>query len=130
MPPTAAEIAGQLYVRWNDSGVCGLTDSVDPEVELVCDPLHPAESTLRGIDGWNRWVARWNESYDAMHVTTDVVIPLGGEHVLALVSIRATARGCRQQRRWAAAHLWTIRNGRIARWEPHVDLAMAARTLG
>ena len=30
---------------------------------------------------------------------------------------------------WAAAHLWTVREGRIAGWETHMDLAAARETL-
>jgi ketosteroid isomerase-like protein len=129
VPSTAAEIADRLYASWNDNALSALTDSVDPGVELICDPLQPVESALRGIEGWKRWVARWEEGYEAMHVTIDCLIPMSAEHVLALVSITATPRGGHQQLNWAAAHVWTIRDGRIARWEPHVDIALARGTL-
>lgn len=129
MPPTPTEVADQLYARWNDSGLAVLTDSVDPDVELICDPLCPAESVLRGIEGWNQWAARWEKSYETMHITIDGLIPMGAEHVLALVSITATPRGGTRELRWAAAHVWTVRNGRIVRWESHVDLALARGTL-
>ena len=129
MPHIAAEVAEQLYSRWNEDGLAALTDSVDPDVELVCDALRPVETSLRGLEGWRQWVARWDGSYEAMQITTDGVIPMGDEHALALVSITATPRGSQQQLHWAAAHLWTIRDGRIARWESHVDLDVARRTL-
>jgi ketosteroid isomerase-like protein len=64
-----------------------------------------------------------------MHITIDCLIPMSDEHVLALVSITATPRGRSQQLNWAAAHVWTVREGRIARWEPHVDIAVARGTL-
>ena len=127
--PTATELADQLYTRWNDNGLAVLTDSVDPEIELVCDPLRPADSTLRGIEGWKQWVARWDEGYESMHITIDGLIPMSPEHVLALVSINATPRGADRALSWAAAHVWTLRDGRIARWESHVDLALARGTL-
>jgi hypothetical protein len=38
-------------------------------------------------------------------------------------------RGATSPLQWAAAHLWTPREGRIARWETHVDLGVARRTL-
>lgn len=129
MTPTAADVAEGLYARWNDDGLDVLAESVDPEVELICDPLRPEDSALRGIDGWNEWVGRWNASYEDMHITIDGMIPMSAEHVLALVSITATPRGARQQLSWAAAHVWTVRDGRIARWEPHVDIALARGTL-
>ncbi len=129
VPPTASDVADHLYTRWNDGGLDVLTEQVDPAIELVCDPLRPDESTLRGLDGWKAWVARWNESYESMHITIDGLIPLSPEHVLALVSISATPRGGADELAWAAAHVWTVRDGKIARWETHVDIALARGTL-
>ena len=129
VPHIAAEVAERLYIRWNEDGLAALTECVDPEVELICDPLRPDASALRGLEGWRQWVARWDGGYEAMQITTDGVIPMGDDHALALVSITATPRGSRQELRWAAAHLWTIRDGRIARWESHVDLDVARGTL-
>ena len=125
----AADVAEQLYLRWNEAGLAALTDSVDPDVELICDALRPVETSLHGLDGWRQWVARWDGGYETMRITIDGVIPIGDEHALALVSITATPRGSQTELRWAAAHLWTVRDGRIARWESHVDLDAARGTL-
>jgi len=127
--PTAAEVADHVYARWNAGGLGVLTDRIDPDVELICDPLRPAESALRGLDGWNQWVARWETSYESMHVTIDGLVPIDPEHVLALVSITATPTGGTRELQWAAAHVWTVREGRISRWETHLDLGVARSTL-
>lgn len=129
MTPSATEVADQLYARWNDDGLSVLTDRVDPAIELVCDPLRPAESTLHGIEGWHQWVERWDSSYESMHITIDGLIAMSPEHVLALVSINAVPRGGNHELTWAAAHVWTVREGRIARWETHVDIELARGTL-
>jgi hypothetical protein len=125
----AVEVADRLYERWNADGLSVLADSVDPAIELITDPLRPAESVLRGMAGWRQWVARWEERYAAVHVTVDGLVPMDAEHVLALVSITATPVGATSQLRWAAAHLWTLREGRIAGWATHLDLTAARRTL-
>jgi ketosteroid isomerase-like protein len=125
----AVEIADRLYERWNADGLSVLADSVDPAIELITDPLRPAESALHGVAGWQQWVARWDERYEAVHVTVDGLVPMDAEHVLALVSIAATPIGASGPLRWAAAHLWTLREGRIAGWATHLDLAAARRTL-
>ncbi len=127
--PDAAHVADQLYARWNEGDLSNLIDNVDPGVEIVCDPLCPDESTLRGLEGWKQWVSRWDQNYKSMHITIDGLIPMSNEHVLALVSITATPRGSDQQLTWAAAHVWTIQEGRIARYETHVDIALARGTL-
>jgi ketosteroid isomerase-like protein len=126
---TATEFAEHVYASWNAGALSVLADHVHPEIELICDPLRPAESALRGVDGWNQWVARWETSYQSMHVTIDALVPIEREHVLALVSMEATPAGGTQPLRWAAAHVWTVRDGRIARWETHLDLGVARRTL-
>jgi ketosteroid isomerase-like protein len=125
----AVEVAGCLYARWNAAGLSVLSDLVDPGIELICDPLRPVESALRGLDGWQQWVARWERHYATVHVNVDGLVPVDDEHVLAFVSIEATAQRSHAPLRWAAAHLWTLRDGRIAGWEPHLDLAAACRTL-
>ena len=126
---TAVEVADRLYERWNSDGLSVLADSVDPDVELICDPLRPADSALRGMDGWHQWVARWERAYETLRITVDGLLPLDREHVLALVSITATPAGATESLQWAAAHLWTVRDGRIARWETHLDLQAARQTL-
>jgi ketosteroid isomerase-like protein len=126
---TAAEVADHVYASWNEGGLAVLADRVHPDIELICDPLRPAESALRGIEGWNAWVARWETSYESMHVTIDGLVPIDRDNVLALVSMEATPTGGTRTLRWAAAHVWTVRDGRIARWETHLDLGVARRTL-
>jgi len=126
---SSLDVADRLYERWNSDGLAVLADSVDPSIELITDPLRPAESALRGVDGWERWVARWEQSYQQVHVNVDALVPMDPENVLALVSITATPTGATTPLSWAAAHLWTVRDGRIARWETHMDLAAARRTL-
>lgn len=129
MPRTAADLAIELYGRWSDGRLERSTDSVAADVQLVCDPLHPEDSLLEGIEGWRRWVSRWDEAYEAMRVTIDGLVAFDDAHVLAFVTIAATPRGTSHEISWGAAHLWTARAGRIVRWEPHVDLAAARGTL-
>jgi len=126
---TAVELADRLYRRWNADGLAVLGDCVDPAIVLICDPLRPAESALRGLAGWERWVARWDDAYERVRITVDGLVPVDREHVLALVSITATPIGATHPLQWAAAHLWTVRDGRIAGWATHLDLAAARDTL-
>ena len=127
---TAVEITDRLYESWNAGGLGALSVPVDPSIELIPDPLHPKEMALRGIEGWQQWVDRWEQGFETMHVTPDALVALDPEHVLALVSITATPRGGRKPLSWAAAHIWTVRDGRIAGWETHVDFAAAQSTFG
>lgn len=126
---TAAEVADRLYESWNAGLLSALAAAVDPAVELISDPMHPHETALRGREGWQRWADRWEQGYETMHVTPDAIVALDREHVLALVSFTAMPRGGKKTLSWAAAHIWTVREGRIAGWETHVDFAAAQSTL-
>jgi ketosteroid isomerase-like protein len=126
--PTPEDVARRLYDRWNESGVAALTDSVTADVELVADPLLSSEPQ-RGMAAWNQWVARWEDGYEHVHITPDALVPLDDTHVLALVSITATPTGAAESLTWAAAHVWTVRDERIAGWQAHLDLDAARNTL-
>ena len=125
----AAELTDHLYERWNAEGLHALGDCIDPAVEVITDPLRRDESVLRGAAGWQQWVERWEQRYVGVHITVDGLVPMDAEHVLAFVSISATPSGADKPLHWAAAHLWTLREGRIAGWETHLDLEAARSTL-
>jgi ketosteroid isomerase-like protein len=127
---TPVEVVERLYDAWNEDGLGSVADSIDPEIELIPDPLRPDETSLHGIDGWRRWVQRWDETYANMHIRPDALVPLDDEHVLALVSFSARPRGGQQELSWAAAHVWTVRDGRIAGWKTHLDFSAAKSALG
>jgi len=126
---SAVEVAHRLYERWNADGLRVLGDSIDPAVEVITDPLRRDETALRGALGWQQWVARWEQRYAGVYITVDGLVPIDAEHVLAFVSISATPSGADKPLHWAAAHLWTLREGRIAGWETHLDLEAARSTL-
>jgi len=126
---TAIEITDRLYEAWNEAGLSALADRIDPAIELIPDPLRPAETALHGLEGWQQWVDRWEQSYEAMHITPDAIVSLDEEHALALISITATPRGGDAPRSWAAAHIWTVRDERIVGWETHLDIEAARATL-
>jgi ketosteroid isomerase-like protein len=125
---SAVELVEGLYARWNEGGLAE-AEEVDPAVELLQDPLVPNAATLHGVEGWRRWAARWEESFASLRLTPDAIVRIDAEHVLALVSITATPAGAAQPLTWAAAHVWTVRAGRIAGWRAHLDLAAVRATL-
>ena len=125
---TAVTVVEQLYDRWRAGDLRALAGEVDPGVELVADPLVPS-AVLHGRDGWEQWAGRWEERFAELEIRSDALIPMDDTHVLALVSMRAQPAGGGAPLQWAAAHVWTVRDGRVARWQAHTDLDAARATL-
>jgi hypothetical protein len=75
----------------------------------------------------DRLYERWNA--DGLTGLVDRVDPAFELIIDPLRPVETALRGATSPLQWAAAHLWTLREGRIARWETHVDLGVARRTL-
>lgn len=125
---TPVDVVERLYERWCGGDLRALADEVDPSVELIQDPLAP-EAALHGREGWERWAARWEDAYRELSICPDALIPVDDAHVLALVSITGRPAAGGASRSWAAAHVWTVRDGRVVRWQAHLDLDAARATL-
>ncbi|MDQ3849531.1 MAG: nuclear transport factor 2 family protein [Actinomycetota bacterium] len=125
----AVEVIEHIYACWNAGEYAALSERVDPGVELIQDATLPTAPVLHGLDGWRHWMDRWAQAFPCLRFTADAIVPLSPECVLALVSVTARASGSDTPRTWAAAHLWTVRDGLVVRWQPHLDLDAARHTL-
>ena len=83
---------------------------------------HNAEALRRG---WSMWVAPW-ESYRQQ---IDEVFDCG-ERVLLLVTHFARAPGSEHEVAMKGASLWSIRDGKILRFESYTDRAAALKAVG
>jgi ketosteroid isomerase-like protein len=114
----------------------------EPDIETMMALGHrdhemfPAQSLVegggyRGVSGFKRWLASWNEMFGEDWVArVEEVEPVGDEHVLVTSSMKA--RGAAggvpiDQRFWV---VMTVRDGRATRSEVHTDRAQALAAVG
>jgi uncharacterized protein len=127
------ELVRGLYARWSD-GDFSTRDAFDPGVEfariggeVVSGPGGPGR--WYGLDEMWRAVAEWLSLWEEFHVAAEDFIEVD-DHVVVLS--RQTARGKLSgtpvERQ--LAEVFTLRNGRIVRWEAYWDRTEALKAVG
>jgi ketosteroid isomerase-like protein len=109
-----------------------LADGVAPFVHAGAEttrPGLPGGKTYTGLDGfresWLDWLAPWAEYRTEVEEAIDC-----GERVLLLQSSSGRLEGSAKEVKLAPAVVYTVRDGKIARFEPYADRAEALEAVG
>ena len=109
-----------------------LAAAVAPYVHADAETVRPGlpgGKTYTGLDGfrdsWLDWLAPWAEYRTEVNEAIDC-----GERVLLLQSSRGRLEGSTKEVRLAPAVVYTVRDGKIARFEPYADPADALEAVG
>jgi ketosteroid isomerase-like protein len=123
------EIVGQIY----EEGLLSrdperLLELATPDVEYVNPPEAVEAGTRRG----QAEVARALRFYsDTLRPRIDVLELFdGGDVVVASVLFRTHGRGSQSELVQEGAHIWTLREGKVARFEWGRDLSAALEAAG
>jgi ketosteroid isomerase-like protein len=118
------EVLERMFAAFEEDGVDGALEYIDPEFVAVIGPELSAEpDTYRGHDGVRRYFAGFEGMEDVL------LSPQGfieeGERVLVptVLSGRGAASGIEVEQRVVQA--WTVRGGKAVRVEAFVDLESA-----
>lgn len=87
------------------------------------------EGPYMGHDGIRRWVTDNAESFELFRTQLDDVRDLGGR-VLAIGTIRIRGRGAGIETDVPFAGVFTIRDGRVSKWEDFRDRGSALAAVG
>ncbi len=107
-----------------------LTDCVHEAFELHLPDSYPeGEQVFRRRAGLTRWIAMFKEVWGEWRFELERVVARE-DWVLALVRVlaRGGSSGVRLYRE--TAHLWTIRDGQVARCQVYLDRSEALERLG
>jgi ketosteroid isomerase-like protein len=109
-----------------------LAEAVAPFVHAGAEtarPGLPGGKTYIGLDGfresWLDWLAPYAEYRTEVEEAIDC-----GERVLLLQSSSGRLAGSSKEVKLAPAVVYTVRDGKIARFEPYADRAAALRAVG
>jgi ketosteroid isomerase-like protein len=119
------EIVRRLYEDGlMDRDPAELLELATPDVEYVNPPYAIEPGTRRGVEAVGKamraFAEVWEESWHELGELHDC-----GDVVVAAVTWHTRSRGSEQELLQEEAQSWTIRDGRIARFEWGLDLAKA-----
>ena len=106
-----------------------LLEVATPDIEYV-NPSYAVEPGIRRgpaevVRAMRRFAEGWDESRHELHELFDC-----GDMVVAAVTWHTRSRGGRQEITQEEVHSWTLRDGRIARFEWGLDLTTALEAAG
>jgi SnoaL-like protein len=111
-----------------------MRELVEPDFECVMVGPDYAGSrgdlAYRGIDGFIEAWREWSEAYESYKIEIGEIVGAPGGRVLTLGRQRGTTRTGGVDVEEDAASVWTIRDGRVARVEFHLDPDAARRAAG
>jgi ketosteroid isomerase-like protein len=100
-----------------------------PEFECSV-PLLDSARTYSGLDGlreaWRDWLAPWASYRSEIEEAVD----LGDDRVLLLLHDYGRREGSEHEVRGSVAAIWTVRDGKAARFDAYADRAEALRVAG
>jgi ketosteroid isomerase-like protein len=123
------EIVQAIYDAWERGERPGPAELLDPEIEYV-NPAGAVEpGTRRGLASFARAVERTREGWDAWDMQLER-LEEAGDRAAALVHYRARGRGSGIELEGRESALWTIRDGKVVRYEWFHDPEDAFDELG
>jgi ketosteroid isomerase-like protein len=113
------EIVRRFYEHIGREGEL-MVGLLDEDVEFDFAWMHG-----RGADAWRRAIAEWAGTFEEWRIEAREVIDVGPSQLIAIVRDRARAKGSGAEIDNEFAHLWTIREGLVIRFEAFTTKADA-----
>lgn len=120
MSQTNVELARRCYEALNAGGMEGiaeLTELIDPDVEWEIASVAPNAGSYRGIDSVMAVIEDWLGAFDELRIEPEEFIEAGPDKVVVLVRDRGRIKGSNVRIDHRFAHVWTLRNGKLARFQ-------------
>ena len=118
-----------IYSEWESGNLSAGRELLDESMTTVWAEGFPTAGTYHGTrehaDAMREWLGEWDEfelrAEDFVDAGDSIVVPFS-------VRARGKESGAWVERRWA--HVWTLRSGRVVRFEIHLDVRRALDAVG
>jgi ketosteroid isomerase-like protein len=123
------EIVRDIFKRW-DRGDFDTAEVFHPQVEFA---RYGGEVGIardaRGLDALTAAMVEWMREWTGMRLEAERFLE-AGDRVLVLARLRGTGKRSGLKLDHLEAEVFTVRDGKIVRWEAHWDPAEAMRSVG
>jgi ketosteroid isomerase-like protein len=111
------EIVQRVADAWNRSDVDAFLALYDPECEVIFPPEVPEPGPFHGHAELKQWVDGFLGAWESHRVEVVEVMDAGDDVVVAVLHMVGRGFGSGVGLDETDAHVFTIRDGRIARWQ-------------
>ena len=122
------KIVSSAYDAIEFKHVEALLDLLDLEIEVSQTPLLPWGGTFGGHQGFIRYAARMLEHIDSQPEFEELVS--SGDQVVAIGRTRGRVKANGRQFHLRFVHVWTVKDGKIVRFEPYINAPEMLQALG
>jgi ketosteroid isomerase-like protein len=100
-----------------------------PDFECIVRGGVGGDRRYTGTDGMRRMFKDWLGPWDSYRIEIERAVDCG-ERVLVLVNAFGRLEGSEQEVALKSSEVWTVRDGRLVRWEAYLDRTEALRAVG
>jgi ketosteroid isomerase-like protein len=124
------EIVRRLYRAVNSVGLQAIVEFAHTDMEAVLPPYWPDASTIRGVELVQEVARQWVETFESFNVDPERLLDAGPRRVVAYVRDRGRIKGSDSEIDTRFIHVWTLKEGKILRWQVFADEAQALEAAG
>jgi hypothetical protein len=128
MPSRDREVVRDVYDAYLRKDLPAIFALLDPNAQIHQSELLPWGGTYRGHEEIRSFFTKLTEHIDS-HVDVDQLFE-AGDRVVAVGRSSGRARTSGAEFDVAAVHIWTLRGGKVSRFEAYIDTPGMLRALG
>jgi uncharacterized protein len=119
MAENSKQIIVNLYEAFARRDLQSLLQWIDPQIEITQTTQLPWGGTYQGQQGLMTFAGKLLENLDSRVEMEEFVE--AGERVVAIGHTRGHVRANNQEFDVRAVHVWTVRDGKVLRFEAYID---------
>ncbi len=124
------EAVRRAYARFAAGELDAMRAEADPAFELRPPDIYPeGPRTYLGIDGFMAWLEETREAWGEWRYEPHRYIDAEA-HVLVLVKVSGEGRGSGVRLDREVAHVWSLKDGRVAACDVHLDVDAGFAAVG
>lgn len=124
------EIARRGYEALNERAWERITAFLAPDCEWEIRSVAPNAGTYRGLDAVRAVIEDWLGAFDELRIEPEEFIDAGPDQVVVLVRDQGRIKGSEARIDHRFAHVWTLRDGKLARFQSFFDKEQALEAVG
>ena len=119
MPDENRELVEGAYEAFGRGDIEAILSVMSDDVEWHVPTVLPQGMDVRGRDGVGQFLARMSELWDDLQVEVEDFL-MSDERLAVMVRTRGKLDG--NDAGYRAAHLWTVRDGKVVGFHEYVDV--------